>query len=107
MRDQTVRSILVSHCNRRWRRACGLAVVAVVALWLCQSTSVAADRPPEIEKAIQKGVGYLRASAPNDAEIGLAIYAALAAGTSPEDAWVQAQLAKILKKFSSDGYKPL
>ncbi|HLQ43464.1 MAG TPA: hypothetical protein VK137_01945, partial [Planctomycetaceae bacterium] len=107
MLNQIVRSPFVSRCCRHWRSVCGFAVLAVVGLWLCESASVAADRPPEVQKAIQRGLDFLHKSSPTEFEAGLAIYASLAAGTSPEDPWVKTQLAKVLKKFTSDGYHPL
>ena len=87
----------------RWILPC---VVAAALHW-CGSPSDGADRPPEVEASIRRGVDYLTTNQATIApyEAGIVAYSLMSAGETPENALVKSQLELVLKKFSST-YKP-
>lgn len=78
----------------------------VLSLVFSATFGMGADRSPEVEASVQKGLGFLRQTAVQDHEAGLVIYAVIAGGESPDGSLVKGLVGKILKKFSADGYKP-
>lgn len=88
--------------RRAWLFAMAAAVIAV-----CSSSAWCADRPPEVERAIQRGVKYLSDSKIiTEAEAGLVVYACMSAGETPDSPIVKSQVDIILKKCTSF-YKPI
>lgn len=105
------------HCSRQsWvlngvrpllgRRAwIFLMTVAVVAVF--GSPGWCANRPPEVEQAIQRAVRYVTGSRQvADQEAGFIVYACLSAGESPDSPFIKALVDNILKKCTG-AYKPL
>ena len=83
-----------------------LFTMTVAAVAVCGSPGWCADRPPEVEAAIQRGVKYLVGSSSIvETEAGLVVYACMAAGESPDSPLVKRQTDIILKKCSNV-YKP-
>ena len=84
-----------------------LFAMTVAAVAVCGSPGWCADRPPEVEAAIQRGVKYLSGSKTLiDTEAGLVVYACMSAGESADSPIVKSQTDIILKKCSSF-YKPV
>ena len=83
-----------------------LFAMTVAAVAACGSPGWCADRPPEVEEAIRRGVKYLANSKIiTEAEAGLVVYACMSAGESADSPIVTAQVNVILKKCTSF-YKP-
>ena len=95
MPGRTCWSRFVSFCQ----------AIAVVGFALSASLSMAAERTPEVEAAIQKGLVFLRTKPIQDHEAGLVIYAVIAAGESPDSSLVKGLVGKILAKFTAEGYR--
>ncbi len=97
-----------SDCVRpSFVRRATLFVMTVAAIAWCSSPSRCADKPPEVQAAIRKAVGFLsKAQGITEPEAGLVVYACISAGESPDNPFVKSQLAVILKKCS-DGYRPV
>ena len=84
-----------------------LFVMVVSAVAVCDAPAWCANRPPEVEAAIQRGAKYLASSLGiQEMESGLVVYSCLAAGDSPDSPFIKKQLDVILKKVSGSTYKP-
>ncbi|MCX7420262.1 MAG: hypothetical protein NT013_12070 [Planctomycetia bacterium] len=95
----------VSSRPHRWRVVS--VILAVVLLAVLTPTEIfAADRPAEVEAAIQRGLNYLKGRTLQDYEAGLVTYAAISAGEKPDSEFVQKNVAIILKRFNSNSYAP-
>ena len=81
--------------------------MVVSAVAVCDAPAWCANRPPEVEAAIQRGAKYLASSLGiQEMESGLVVYSCLAAGDSPDSPFIKKQLDVILKKVSASSYKP-
>jgi hypothetical protein len=90
----------------RGRRVLLIAMM-VSAIALSASPAWCANRPPEVEAAIQRGARYLASSLGIlDTEAGLVVYACLAAGESPDSPFIKKQVDVILKKCTGSTYRP-
>ena len=93
--------------RRLLRPLLGFGALAVMGLTLSVSLGMAADRSPDVEAAVQKGLAFVRSKPAQDFEAGLVIYALVAAGERPDSPLVKGLTEKILKKFTSQGYTSL
>lgn len=83
-----------------------LFVMTVATAAVCGSPGWCADRPPEVEAAIQRAVKSLAGSKViAESEAGLVVYACMSAGESADSPLVRTQTDIILKKCSNI-YKP-
>lgn len=88
------------------RRAALIAMTFAAMAW-CGSPGWCGDKPPEVEKAIKRAVGYFSSSsAIADSEAGLVVYTLIAAGESPDSPLVKKLTDVVLKKCGSN-YKPI
>ena len=81
----------------------GFGALAVMGLTLSVSLGMAADRSPEVDAAVQKGMSFLRSQPSLDHEAGLTIYALIAAGEPPNSPAVKKLVDQLLKKFTPEG----
>lgn len=104
----------LAHANaatplRRRFVECLFVAMTLTSLVIPDAVLQAADRSPEVEAAVRKGIIFIQQSEKTiaDFESGLVVYATLASGQTGQHPLVQTQLAHILKKFSPDGYRPI
>ncbi len=88
------------------RRRLLLLAMTFAAVTACASPAWCADRPPEVEAAIQRGVKFLSGiRSIVETEAGLVVYACMSAGESADSPLVKTQTDNILRKCTSF-YKP-
>lgn len=91
-----------------WFQVRCLRKFAAWAVVLCtlfsNSDLFAADKPPEVQAAIQRGLNFIKGRQLQTYEAGLAIYAAISAGEKTDSDFVQKNVATILQHFTGSSY---
>lgn len=89
-------------------RPCMVGAFWTVLTFAFPAVVLSADRPPEVEAAIQKGLRFLESKEGmvSSAETGLVVYTTLASGQTPDHPLVKALLPKVVAKIGPDGYRP-
>lgn len=94
---------LVRAERRSWLAVLVVSAVALGAVFATSEVS-AAEKPPEVVAAIQRGLNFIKGRQLQSYEAGLATYAAISAGEKPESEFVQKNVAIILQRFTASSY---